>query len=90
MLDAALILCYTIHMSYSDIKTSVSDNFCREATVGTLCWTWNILTNPAKLRTDEQHAQARVDAKVVLDTLRRRFMVGIHFTESDSGRLIPK
>lgn len=72
-------------------QPSVEASILDTGSVSTLCWVWNLLTNPAKLRTEEQHEQARVDAKVVMSAIERRFTRGIDYTESEySGRLIPR
>ena len=71
-------------------QPSVGAALLNTGSISVLCWVWNLLTNPAKLRTEEQHEQARVDAKAVMSALKRRFTYGIDYTESEySGRLIP-
>lgn len=58
-----------------------------ERTCSDLCISWNSATNPAVLRTDEEHAAKRAEAKQLLAELRRRFREGIDYVESESGRL---
>lgn len=50
-----------------------------------LCSAWNEATNPAKLRTEEEHIEKRAEAKILLAELRRRFREGIDFIESESS-----
>jgi len=50
-----------------------------------LCAQLNSLTNPAKLRTDYEHEQARREAKRVRAELQRRFVWARDYIETDSG-----
>ena len=54
-----------------------------------LCWQWNAATNPAVLRTDDEHKAKREEARRILAELRHSFREGIDFVESDSGRMLP-
>ena len=47
-----------------------------------------MLTNPAKLRSEEEHELCRSEAREILDAIRRRFILGVDYDESESsGRL---
>ena len=80
-------------MSYTDRRfrePSLTRGWLESASCYGLCWAWNTASNPAKLRTEEEHLQAAADGRAILTELRRRFREGIDYTEMDSGRLLPR
>lgn len=62
-----------------------------ERTIVELCHDWNVATNPAKLRTEDEHKECQEKARRAMAEIERRYRYGVHYTESDhTGRLIPR
>ena len=53
------------------------------------CHDYNVATNPAVLRTEDEHADCRARAREARRLLSENFSEGVDYTEGESGMLIP-
>jgi hypothetical protein len=57
--------------------------------LGTLCYRYNVYSNPSKLMTNHEHRRTRCILRAILRRIERRFRYGIDYREFDNGSLWP-
>jgi hypothetical protein len=54
-----------------------------------LCFKYNLYSAPYKLRTDHEHARAKVISRECLRRINQRFIENVHYKEFSNGSLHP-
>lgn len=62
-------------------------DFERRLNLAELVATYNEATNPAALRTDEEHRVERMRARTALGSIRRSYVEGVDYRELSNGAL---
>lgn len=62
-------------------------DFERRLNLAELIATYNEASNPAALRTDEEHREQRLRAKIALGSIRRNYIEDVDYRELSNGAL---
>lgn len=71
----------------AELLNMTSYDFERRENLSALIGAYNEASNPAALRTDEEHAIQRERAKIALRSIRRCYIEGIDYHEMSNGAL---